>query len=101
MARRGIPAIIMSDNAKGFDSAKKKIVATFGTDGPCWKNIAPLSPWWGGWWEIGFNIFPKPNFPGNTSREDQFPGNSREIPGNLKFVKYYLFLAENEVYVRN
>ena len=51
--------------------------------------------------EVGFNIFPKPNFPGNTSREDQFPGNSREIPGNSKFVKYYLFLAENEVYVRN
>ena len=51
MARRGIPAIIMSDNAKGFESEKKKIVATFGTDGPSWKNIAPLSPWWGGWWE--------------------------------------------------
>ena len=51
MARRGIPSVIMSDNAKGFESAEKKLVAIFGTDGPRWRPIAPLSPWWGGWWE--------------------------------------------------
>ena len=51
MARRGVPSVIMSDNAKGFEAAEKKLVAIFGTDGPRWRPIAPLSPWWGGWWE--------------------------------------------------
>ena len=36
---------------------------------------------------LGFNIFPKPNFPGITSREHRF---SREIPGpGISRVKPY------------
>ncbi|GAB1607210.1 hypothetical protein Ahia01_001004300, partial [Argonauta hians] len=35
----------------GFESASKKLLEIFGTDGPSWRPIAPLSPWWGGWWE--------------------------------------------------
>ena len=51
MARRGIPSLIMSDNAKNFEFAERQLLDMFGTEGPRWRRIAPLSPWWGGWWE--------------------------------------------------
>ena len=51
IARRGMPSIFMSDNAKGFKAAADKLMISFGNDGPRWRFIAPLSPWWGGWWE--------------------------------------------------
>ena len=50
-ARRGLPSIIYSDNAATFNGAKAQIQAYFGHLAPMWKNIVPLSPWWGGWWE--------------------------------------------------
>ena len=43
------------------------------------------------WLQLGFNIFPKPKFPGITSREHLFPGNSREFPGNANPLKYTRF----------
>ena len=52
IARRGMPSILMSDNAKGFVAAKDHLLKLFGPDGPEWRYIAPRAPWWGGWWEI-------------------------------------------------
>ena len=51
VGRRGLPAIIYSDNAAIFKAAQKQFSAHFGPHTPSWKYIAPISPWWGGWWE--------------------------------------------------
>ena len=51
VARRGLPKVIYSDNAKGFVAAPDKILRQFGPLTPEWRFIAPNSPWWGGWWE--------------------------------------------------
>ncbi len=51
IARRGMPSVIMSDNAKGFKAASLQLLHEFGPDGPEWRFIAPRAPWWGGWWE--------------------------------------------------
>ena len=50
-ARRGLPSIIYSDNAKTFIGAKDQLLQHFGPASPKWKFIVPRSPWWGGWWE--------------------------------------------------
>ena len=50
VARRGLPKVIYSDNAKGFVAAPDKIIGQFGPLTPEWRFIAPNSPWWGGWW---------------------------------------------------
>ena len=51
VARRGLPKVIYSDNAKGFVAAPDKILGQFGPLTPECRFIAPNSPWWGGWWE--------------------------------------------------
>ena len=51
IARRGMPCIIWSDNAKGFIAASAKLLEKHGPQGPDWKFIAPRSPWWGGFYE--------------------------------------------------
>lgn len=51
MARRGVPSVIMSDNAKNFKYVSEIFRDSFGPDGPKWRFIPPLSPWWGGFWE--------------------------------------------------
>ena len=48
-ARRGLPSVIISDNAKGFVGAKKILCRT--ADAPEWRFIVPRAPWWGGFWE--------------------------------------------------
>ena len=50
-ARRGLPEVIYSDNAKGFKASPTALQRQFGHVAPEWKFIAPHSPWWGGWWE--------------------------------------------------
>lgn len=50
-ARRGLPSVIYSDNAKTFKGAEVRLQSLFGPSCPEWKYIAPRSPWWGGWWE--------------------------------------------------
>ncbi|KAK4324412.1 hypothetical protein Pmani_004972 [Petrolisthes manimaculis] len=50
-ARRGLPSVLYSDNAKTFVSVANKLQQFFGLLSPEWKFIAPRSPWWGGWWE--------------------------------------------------
>ena len=50
-ARRGLPSVMYSDNAKTFTSVANKLQNYFGLLSPEWKFIAPRSPWWGGWWE--------------------------------------------------
>lgn len=50
-ARRGLPSVLYSDNAKTFISVANKLQQYFSTLSPEWKFIAPRSPWWGGWWE--------------------------------------------------
>ena len=51
IARRGMPSILMSDNAKGFVAARDHVLEVFGSEGPDWRFIVPRAPWWGGWWE--------------------------------------------------
>ena len=51
VARRGLPSIMYSDNAKSFVAAQGKMISEYGHLSPQWKFIAPRSPWWGGWWE--------------------------------------------------
>ena len=50
-ARRGLPRVLYSDNAKGFVASPSQLQRQFGLFAPEWRFIAPLSPWWGGWWE--------------------------------------------------
>ena len=50
-ARRGLPSVIYSDNAKTFISMSNQLQQVFGTLAPQWKFIVPHAPWWGGWWE--------------------------------------------------
>ena len=59
-ARRGVPAVIMSDNAKTFKHSSKEIkkivrsdqvrehLTNYNTE---WQFIAEKAPWWGGYWE--------------------------------------------------
>lgn len=50
-ARRGLPNVIYSDNAKTFVSVSNQLQQYFGPHTPQWKFIVPYAPWWGGWWE--------------------------------------------------
>jgi len=50
-ARRGLPSVFYSDNAKTFVSAARQLQQEYGPLSPHWKFIVPRSPWWGGWWE--------------------------------------------------
>ena len=50
-ARRGLPTVVYSDNAKTFQAAESTLLKYFGHLSSEWKFIAPRSPWWGGWWE--------------------------------------------------
>ena len=50
-ARRGMPSVFISDNAKTFESARNHIYRVYGVHSPQWRFIPPSSPWWGGWWE--------------------------------------------------
>ena len=50
-ARRGLPSVIYSDNAKTFEAANS-LIKQFGPAAPKWKFSVPLGPFWGGWWEI-------------------------------------------------
>ena len=50
-ARRGLPSVIYSDNARTFIGADAMLQRYFGHLAPKWKFIVPRSPWWGGWWE--------------------------------------------------
>jgi len=58
--RRGLPATLLSDNAKTFKSASKEVVKIaraqevlqyLANNGVTWKFIADKAPWWGGFWE--------------------------------------------------
>ncbi|KAJ8030134.1 Fatty acid synthase [Holothuria leucospilota] len=51
VARRGLPVVIYSDNAKTFAKGQTKLLELYGSECPTWKFIAPRAPWWGGWWE--------------------------------------------------
>lgn len=51
MARRGKPAVVYSDNARGFVAASKQLADLMQPDPVEWRFIAPRAPWWGGWWE--------------------------------------------------
>ena len=51
VSRRGLPSVIMSDNAKGFVAAKDLILSVYGSSAPVWRFSVPRAPWWGGFWE--------------------------------------------------
>ena len=51
VARRGLPSVIYSDNAKTFVSIRKQLISIYDHTAPKWKMIAPRSPWWGGFYE--------------------------------------------------
>lgn len=50
-ARRGMPRVVYSDNAKTFKGASLLIKRKLSHVDITWKFNAPLAPWWGGWWE--------------------------------------------------
>ena len=59
-SRRGLPATIMSDNAKTFKASHKEIAQIvraaevqryFARNQITWKFIVERAPWWGGFWE--------------------------------------------------
>ena len=51
VARRGLPSVLYSDNAKTFVACASELQKVYGHLSPHWKFIIPRSPWWGGWWE--------------------------------------------------
>ncbi|XP_037515039.1 uncharacterized protein LOC119391431 [Rhipicephalus sanguineus] len=63
VARRGLPRVIYSDNARTFKKTSKDLEKLFqvfsqedvsaylGEKRITWKFILPSAPWWGGWWE--------------------------------------------------
>ncbi|XP_066940953.1 uncharacterized protein [Macrobrachium rosenbergii] len=50
-ARRGLPSVFYSDNAKTFVGGSQLLQQHYGPLAPQWKFIVPRAPWWGGWWE--------------------------------------------------
>jgi hypothetical protein len=51
IARRGIPCIIFSDNAKAFKATHIQLMKLYSDVCPEWKFSVPRAPWHGGWWE--------------------------------------------------
>ena len=60
MSRRGVPKLMVSDNAKTFKSAENKLPALFDVKEVQdyflakriqWKYNLEKAPWWGGFWE--------------------------------------------------
>jgi hypothetical protein len=51
VARRGLPTVIYSDNAKTFVTSRDVLRNLYGELAPDWRFSAPRSPWWGGFWE--------------------------------------------------
>ena len=51
VARRGLPSVLYSDNAKTFVAARFEVQKVYGHLAPKWEFIVPRAPWWGGWWE--------------------------------------------------
>ena len=60
VARRGLPATLISDNAKTYKAASKEIVKIvraqevqqyLAENRVTWKFIVEKAPWWGGFWE--------------------------------------------------
>ena len=58
--RRGLPATLLSDNAKPFKSSSREIekipgsrevVQYMANNGVTWKFIVERAAWWGGFWE--------------------------------------------------
>ena len=49
IGRRGIPSLVLSDNAKTFKSAELKNFVT--SRGMKWRYNVPRAPWWGGFFE--------------------------------------------------
>ena len=50
-ARRGVPRVVYSDNARTFLGADKYLQGHFGHLAPQWKFMVPRAPWWGGMYE--------------------------------------------------
>ena len=51
IGRRGIPNLMISDNATCFKNEEVKLSEELVTLGIKWKFIIEASPWWGGFWE--------------------------------------------------
>jgi len=50
-ARRGLPATLISDNAKSFKAASKEVSHYLTNNRIFWNFIAEKVPWWDGFWE--------------------------------------------------
>ena len=56
-ARRGVPSIVYSDNARTFKAAARACTSAAThlcsppSPAPEWRFNVPLAPWWGGFWE--------------------------------------------------
>ena len=56
-ARRGVPRLIFSDNAKSFLKAKSVLTETNEIE---WKTIPERAPWYGGFWERLMSVIKNP-----------------------------------------
>ena len=50
-ARRGVPSVVYSDNARTFKGADTYLQRYFGHLAPRWRFLVPRAPWWGGMYE--------------------------------------------------
>ena len=50
-ARRGVPSVVYSDNARTFKGADTYLQRYFGHLAPRWRFMVPRAPWWGGMYE--------------------------------------------------
>ena len=50
-SRRGLPSLVVSDNATTFAAAARQMTSWYGPQAPKWNHIAPRAPWWGGLYE--------------------------------------------------
>ena len=69
IARRGLPATLISDNAKTYKAASKEVVKIarstevqqyLANNRITWKFIIEKAPWWGGFWERLIQSIKKP-----------------------------------------
>ena len=48
---RGLPATLITDNAKTFKGSSKEVMCYVSNNRVSWKFIVEKAPWWGGFWE--------------------------------------------------
>ena len=92
-SRRGLPATVLSDNAKTFKAASKDIVKIvrakeviqyMSNNGVTWKFIVEKAAWWGGFWERLVQNSETCVEEGDWSKLPEFRGTENLVGGSGK-----------------